>query len=122
LTPPFFLAIIVEGVNQIMSIKLVVLKTGENLIADTKEAVKNEGDNPEFYVLNEPCMISMVEPYFVDDKMQVEKSSVKIQMGPWNVFSEDRSIVIFPDSILTIVTPIESVLKMYEEKVNGQNS
>lgn len=103
-----------------MSIKLVILKTGENIIADAKEAVKDS--KPELYVLNEPFVISIAEPYLVDESMKVETSSVKIQMTPWNIFSSDKSVVIFPDSVLTIVNPIESIKKMYEERVNGSSN
>jgi hypothetical protein len=103
-----------------MSIKLVILKTGENIIADAKEAVKD--DKPELYVLNEPFLISIAEPYLMDEDAKVEVSSVKIQMTPWNIFSADKSVVIFPDSVLTIVNPISSIKQMYEERMNGQSS
>jgi hypothetical protein len=107
-----------------MSIKLIVLKTGENIVAEAKEATKkNNSDDeytlPEFYILEEPYLLSVADPYLIDEKMKVEKSSVKVQMTPWNIFSDDSSIVLFPDSVLTIVNPIKSIVEMYEERKNG---
>jgi hypothetical protein len=43
-------------------------------------------------------------------------------MAPWIVLTSDEKIPVPLDWVVTIVEPIETIKKMYEEKVNGQDS
>ena len=49
-------------------------------------------------------------------------TNVQITLSPWILLTEDKVISIPKEWVITIVNPIESVVKMYEEKVNGESS
>ena len=53
-----------------MTVKLIVLKSGEDIVADIKEMVVGEGDNAKVvgYVLTKPCAVSLdTKPLQVDE-------------------------------------------------------
>ena len=41
-------------------------------------------------------------------------------MSPWIILTKDTKIPIRPDWIVTIVEPLDSLIEMYEEKLNGK--
>ena len=45
--------------------------------------------------------------------------NVEITLAPWILLTEDKSMTIPQDWVITIVNPINSIVKMYEEKTNG---
>ena len=53
---------------------------------------------------------------------QQDDRSVEVTLSPWIILSADNEVVVPTDWVVTVVEPLESVVKMYEEKVNGQNS
>ncbi len=102
-----------------MSIKLVILKSGEELISDVKE-IMNDGDNVVGYLLNDPCVV--ICDYYPLKEEDSEDEQVQISLRPWLVFSKDTKIPIRPDGLISIVEPIDDLKKMYEEKVNGESN
>jgi hypothetical protein len=102
-----------------MSIKLVILKSGEELISDVKE-IMNDGDNVVGYLLNDPCVV-ICDDYFLKEE-DSEGEQVQISLRSWLVFSKDTKIPIRPDGLISIVEPIDDLKKMYEEKVNGESN
>ena len=102
-----------------MSIKLALLKSGENLIADIKELVSEE--KVCGYLFNNPHLVDYRIPVVLKEE---NKSSRDLEVGlsPWILFSEEANIPVKSDWIVTIVEPADAVKKMYEEKVNGQSN
>jgi hypothetical protein len=45
--------------------------------------------------------------------------NLEITLSPWILLTEDKSMTVPQDWIITIVNPIKSIAKMYEEKTNG---
>ena len=43
----------------------------------------------------------------------------EITLSPWILLTEDKSMTIPQEWVITIVNPIKSIVKMYEEKTNG---
>jgi len=99
-----------------MSIKLALLKSGENVISDAKELIVE--DKICGYLFNKPHKVEssksnlLLEGDFIDtsEKMQVT-------LSPWIMLSKDTQVPVPTDWIVTIVEPIESIKEMYEEKV-----
>ncbi len=104
-----------------MSIKLVMLKSGEQLIAEAKELVNDEKE-VKGYLLDKPHKVITNTPLLLTEE-QSNDSSVEVTLSPWILLSEDQEVVVQPDWVITVVQPLPSVIKMYKEKLkNGQSN
>jgi len=102
-----------------MSIKLAVLKSGEQVIADAKELVSEE--KVRAYLFTRPHKVISTQPLLLTEEQQ-DDNSLEVTLSPWIILSADKEVVVPTDWVVTVVEPLESVVKMYEEKVNGQSS
>ena len=108
-----------------MSVNLVILKSGEELIADVKEI--KSGKDVVGYFFNDPLTLDYEaneEPEVLLEEETESKynSKVSISFFPWIPLSAERkNIPCSADWIVTIVKPQEQLIKLYEEKVNGRN-
>jgi hypothetical protein len=103
-----------------MSIKLVLLKSGEQLISDAKELVSEE--KVRGYLLNQPQKVSVNRPILLTEDQSLEDVNVEITLSPWILLTSDQDIVVPTDWVVTVVEPLKSLVKMYQEKLDGQNS
>jgi len=106
-----------------MSIKLALLKSGEDVISDIQEMVIGNPEDPENqkvvgYFFNKPCVVKMKTPQESVDK------SYQISLFPWVPLSKDIKIPVINDWVITIVEPIDTLKKMYENDVlkNGKTN
>mgnify|MGYP001176378795 CR=1 FL=1 len=91
-----------------MTIKVLVLKSGEDVIADVQEMMSSE-DQVIGYFLHKPCVIKL--------QAKDTSSDVSVRMHPWIPFARDKMIPLSTDWVVTMVTPVESILEMYQTKV-----
>ena len=110
-----------------MTIKILVLKSGEDVIADIKEMMTP--DNKVMgYLLTKPCVVKLVSTAPLtaeeDDPDNEHSSEVRIRMHPWVPLAKEKEIPLTSEWVVTMVTPIDKVLTMYKEQVlkNGQNN
>ena len=101
-----------------MSIKVALLKSGESVIADIKELVSD--DKICGYLFENPNVITYLEPEVLSEENQTNK--LKLSLIPWILITSDTKIPVRSDWVITIVEPIEDVKKIYEEKINGEDS
>ena len=101
-----------------MSIKLLYLKSGEQVISDVKELIRKDSDKVYGYVLHKPHEIVASKAVVLTEDADDDRK-VEVTLSPWILLTEDKSMTIPQDWIITIVNPIGSILKMYEEKTNG---
>ena len=101
-----------------MSIKLAVLKSGEDIIADVKEII-NEDKNIVGYLFNDPHVVIIGDDVIFQD--EDSEGRIPFSVRPWLILSKDKQIPIRPDWLVTIVEPVDMLKKIYEERVNGQN-
>ncbi len=103
-----------------MTIKILVLKSGEDVIADVKEMLTSD-EQVMGYLLNLPCVVKLVStaPLTADESnpKSETKSEMSIRMHPWAPLAMEKVIPITTDWVVTMITPIEKVLKMYTEDV-----
>ena len=101
-----------------MSIKLSLLKTGEQLISEMKELVAEDQDQAHAYMLENPHIIEIKDRQFVteEDKSRGGDFGIDVAMIPWIVLSKDKKMIIPIDSVLTIVEPLDSLTQMYTDK------
>ena len=107
-----------------MSVKLVMLKSGEDIIADVKE-LKSEQDVVGYYFDN-PLIVKMYqpeEPTVLNEEGSTRQyaSKISVQFYPWIPLSEESRIPCSADWVVTIVEPAKNVKKLYQESLNGRN-
>jgi hypothetical protein len=99
-----------------MSVKLILLKSGEKIITGAKEAV-DEGKT-QAYVFNNPMLVKITDSYLLVEEGEEKNNGVNITLSPWIVFTEDEDIVVAPDYVVSIVEPVKDLKEMYLEKFN----
>ena len=105
-----------------MSIKLILLKTGEKIITDVKELISEE--KPCGYLLENPLKIEIInQPVLLSSSknVDIEEDDVTVSIYPWIELTTDKKIPITMDTVIAIVEPIESLKNLYLEKLNGRN-
>ena len=91
-----------------MTIKVLVLKSGEDVIADVQEMMSSS-DQVIGYFLNKPCVV----------KIQAKETNtdVSVRMHPWMPIARETMIPVSADWVVTMVTPVEKIQEMYEKQV-----
>ena len=91
-----------------MTIKVLVLKSGEDVIADVQEMMSSE-NQVMGYFLSKPCVV----------KLQAKETSsdVSVRMHPWMPIAREKMIPLSTDWVVTMVTPVEKIQEMYEKQV-----
>ena len=108
-----------------MSIKLVMLKSGEDIITDLQE-IKSE-DEVIGYYFDDPRIVKMYEPkeptLLSEDGANKEyESRFNVRFYPWIPLSKDRKIPCSADWVITIVDPLDKLKEQYQVKlVNTKN-
>ena len=100
-----------------MSIKVAVLQSGDQIVADMKEIVSE--DKPIAYLFNQPHKIVLNNQIVLSESK--DKSSVEVTLAKWILISDEDDIPVSVNQVVALVDPIESVKKMYKEKVNGSD-
>ena len=114
-----------------MTVKLVMLKSGEDIIADVKE-IKSEEDVVGYF-FHDPLIVKMYspeEPVVLSEENGVESehgttkeisSKVGITFYPWVPLAAEKKIPCSADWVITIVEPMQNLKKLYQEKINGRD-
>ena len=101
-----------------MSIKLALLKSGEEVIADISEFRQEETDILVSYLFRKPyCIKIKTSNVLVEDK---SKEKHELAYYKWMTLSKDDDIIVNRDWVVCISEPLDTVKKNYEEKVNGR--
>ena len=102
-----------------MTIKLLILKSGEELISDINEMAVGEEDDQKVigYFLRRPCLVKMKNPGVIDQEKNKTKAGFEVTLIPWIALSKEEVIPIPSDWLVTMVTPVEQLEKMYIEDV-----
>jgi len=95
-----------------MTIKILLLKSGEDVIADLKEMVSPD-EKVIGYFLTKPCVVKLIPK----DSEDESKRETAIRMYPWMPLAKEKDIPLPTDWVVTMVAPIEKVETMYKEDV-----
>jgi len=105
-----------------MSIKLALLKSGEEVIADIKEIV-NEEEKIVSLLFSNPYVVKLITPQIlVEELSESPEMEYKVSFSSWLPLSLEKDIVVRTDWVVSIVEPVEMVKKSYEEKFNGRGN
>ena len=107
-----------------MSVKLVMLKSGEDIIADVKELKSEEGIVG--YYFHDPLIVKMYhpeEPTVLNEEGSTRQyaSKISVQFYPWIPLTEESKIPCSADWVVTIVEPVQNVKALYQERLNGRH-
>ena len=103
-----------------MTVKILLLKSGEDVVADVKEMVSPD-DKVIGYFLTKPCVIKLIPKTIETEEGETKETS--ISMFPWMPLAKEKDIPLPTDWVVTMVSPIEKVETMYKEDVlNGKTT
>ena len=94
-----------------MTVKLSLLKSGEDVIADIEEMILDE--KVVGYFFNDPCVVKLL----AKDAGNAGKTPCQLQLTPWLPLTQEKKIPVAPDWVITIVEPMPQLKKMYEDGV-----
>ena len=93
-----------------MTIKVLVLKSGEDVIAGVSEMM-SPTEQVMGYFLDHPCVVKL------QAKGDMTDSEVSVRMHPWMPIAREKMIPVAADWVVTMITPIEKIQEMYETQV-----
>ena len=107
-----------------MSVKLVMLKSGEYIIADVKELKSEEGIVG--YYFHDPLIVKMYHPeeptvLYEEGSSREYESMISVLFYPWIPLSEESRIPCSADWVVTIVEPVQNIKKLYQERLDGRH-
>ena len=100
-----------------MSIKVILLKSGDQVITDVKEVISDE--KPVAYLFTNPQKVTINKPFLLSE--EDNERSYEITFSQWMMLSADKEIAVPTSYVVTLVEPLDSIKEMYLEKVNGSN-
>ena len=109
-----------------MTIKLLLLKSGEDIIADVTEMAVGEEEERSIvgYFLDKPCVIRMRDPKLIEEQGPKKQSGFQVSLFPWIPLSKETRIPVPSDWLITMVEPVYKLKEMYVKDIvkNGNQS
>jgi hypothetical protein len=109
-----------------MTIKLALLKSGEDVITDMTEMCVGDEENRRVigYYFDRPCIVKMRNPQQQPQTDgNAQKAGFEVSLFPWMPLSADKKIPVTADWLITMVEPTAKLKEMYiEDVVNGPDS
>ena len=102
-----------------MTIKLMLLKSGEDVIADITEMCVGTDEDRQVigYQLNKPCVVKMRDPNVVKEEGPRKESGFQVSLFPWMPLSKQEDIPVPADWMITMVEPVTKLKEMYIEDI-----
>ena len=104
-----------------MTIKLALLKSGEEIITDVKEMISGETEETQKvvgYFFKKPCVVRMKNIQGAEEKTQV---LFDISLQPWIPLGKGPVFPVAMDWIITFVEPIDKLLDAYQTQILNQD-
>ena len=96
-----------------MTIKLALLKSGEEVISDIDEMVTDKQMVVGYYFAN-PCRAILTTPEIeVDEEQALAKKPVSIKLLPWLPLADEEKIPVVADWVISIVEPQPKLKDLY---------
>ena len=102
-----------------MTIKLMPLKSGEDIISDVTEmCVGTEKERQVIgYYFEKPCVVRMRDPNVIEEEGPKKKSGFSVSLFPWIPLTAENRIPVPADWLITMVEPTAKLKEMYVEDV-----
>ena len=104
-----------------MAIKLAVLKSGEDVIADIREMMVGDEDTPDDkkkvvgYYFIKPCGVTLKNKAI--DVNESADDSFELKLFPWCPLAKNDAIPMSTEWVVTLVDPVDKLREMYETEV-----
>ena len=104
-----------------MAIKLAVLKSGEDVIADIREMMVGDEDTPDDkkkvvgYYFIKPCGVTLKNKAI--DVNETADDSYELKLFPWCPLAKNDAIPMSTEWVVTLVDPVDKLREMYENEV-----
>jgi len=108
-----------------MSVRVVRMRNGEDVIADVFEIAAN--DEPKKAVafrMDHPynvCVVETDQELLVESEGVQKMSSPEIQFAPWAPLAKDRRVILRLDEIISAYDTYPEVIEKYNELVEAAN-
>ncbi len=96
---------------------LINLQSGDQIVADMKEIVSE--DKPIAYLFHKPQKVILNNQIVLSENK--DQSSIEVTLSSWILISDEDDVPVSVNQVVTLVDPVESIRKMYEEKINGSD-
>ena len=102
-----------------MTIKLVLLKSGEDIITDLTEMRVGQDEESRVvgYFFDKPCVIKMRNPQSMESEGNTQKAGYEVSLFPWLPLTPETKIPVAADWLITMVEPTAKLKEMYIEDV-----
>lgn len=108
-----------------MTVKVMLLRSGEDVISDAKEILDNEQKGIVAYHLSNPFVMQLQAETEESEELAVEgqeppapKTKYSVRYTHWAPLSKQRSFIIPADWLVTIYDPHDNIMKDYCAKNN----
>tara|TARA_R100001463_G_scaffold22649_1_gene54306 strand:- start:361 stop:780 length:420 start_codon:yes stop_codon:yes gene_type:complete len=104
-----------------MAIKLAVLKSGEDVIADIREMMVGDEDTPAEqkkvvgYYFIKPCGVTLKNKAI--DVNESADDSFELKLFPWCPLAKNDAIPMSTEWVVTLVEPVDKLKEMYETQI-----
>ena len=104
-----------------MAVKLAVLKSGEDVIADIREMMVGDEDTPDDkkkvigYYFIKPCGVTLKNKAI--DVNESGDDSYELKLFPWCPLAKNDAIPMSTEWVVTLVDPVDKLKEMYETEV-----
>ena len=108
-----------------MTIKLCLLKSGEDIITDITEMRTSEDADSRVvgYFFDKPCVVKMRNPQSQAPDGNTQMAGFEVSLFPWMPLTLETRIPVTADWLITMVEPAANLKEMYiEDVVNGSDS
>ena len=99
-----------------MTVRLLVLRSGEDIVADVQEMIVNE--KVVGYYLDCPHRAKLVTEKSKDGTTTYRS---RVQLLPWIPLSKDRTIPVVADWVVSMVEPIDTLKELFEKRLEQIN-
>ena len=93
-------------------IKLLMLRTGEEVISTVKEIVDPETDKPLGYHLHKPFRLDIVD--------QSQGQGYQLEWFPWAPLSKDKDFYLPGIHVVTVYNPLDAVTTQYISAIDEE--
>ena len=102
-----------------MTIKLCLLKSGEDIITDLTEMRTSDGPDGRVigYFFEKPCIVKMRDSVEEQIDKDTQRTGFEVSLFPWMPLTPETKIPVTADWLITMVEPIDNLKKMYIEDV-----
>lgn len=103
-----------------MGIRVVKLKSGEDIIADVSEVQHKDTGVRQAFIFSKAYLIQIEKQYADGAEGTTQQYTGRILLEKWQPLTHDEEIAVNPDWVVSIVEPIMSVLEAYGQTLKPE--